>query len=214
MQPAVLRLLRFRPTSPSIDARLRTHVIPQLARRPGMLVAVAGRAGPGTEGTRLLASMWSSAEAMDDALCGDEEADGLPGLEGLVADAHADTLAVAFSLALEGTADAGILRLVRGTTRADALDTYVREAADGTQADRIAGIGPRVLYLAVDPPDRFATLSVWDEWGHVEAATGADLGSVERTRHAELLATWSAEHYEVIPGTVIASPAHAERQPA
>ena len=68
-------------------------------------------------------------------------------------------------------------------------------------------MGPLALYLAIDPPDRFVTLSLWGGWSHVEAATGADLEHVERTRHEERLATWTAEHYEVVPGlAVVISP--------
>jgi hypothetical protein len=37
---------------------------------------------------------------------------------------------------------------------------------------------------------------------------------VERTRPAELLERWSAEHYEVIPGIAIALQDQPERQPA
>jgi hypothetical protein len=37
----------------------------------------------------------------------------------------------------------------------------------------------------------------------VEAATGADAGAVDRTRHPELLETWTARHYEVVPGVAV-----------
>ena len=88
----------------------------------------------------------------------------------------------------------------RGSPAPGQLDGYLDEARAGTLADRAIGEGPLALYLAVDPPDRFVTLSLWGGWSHVEAATGADHEHVDRTRHAERLVTWTAEHYEVIPG--------------
>ena len=102
------------------------------------------------------------------------------------------------------------MRVVSGITRAGQLDGYLDEARAGTLADRAIGEGPLALYLAVDPPDRFVTLSLWGGWSHVEAATGADHEHVDRTRHAERLVTWTAEHYEVIPGLAVVDPAPAE----
>jgi heme-degrading monooxygenase HmoA len=94
-----------------------------------------------------------------------------------------------------------------------AADAYVDAAREGTLADRAAGTGPLALWLAVDRPDRFVTLSLWGDWAHVEAATGADVHRVDRTRHAERLAGWNAEHFEVIPGLAVirSDPASQDR---
>lgn len=215
VQPSALRLFRFRPTSPSFDAKLRARVVPDLLRLPEMLGIVTGRAGPDIDGTRLIASVWSSMQAMEDALgAGGEAGHTDPELFEGTTDAQVDSLCLAFSLPPDRPDDVRILRLVRGTTRPGQLAAYVHEASHGTLTDRASDVGPQALFLAVSEPDRFATLSLWDEWAHVEAATGADVGSVERTRHAELLESWSAEHYEVIPGIPITIAGQPEGQPA
>ena len=100
----------------------------------------------------------------------------------------------------EDGARIAIIRVVRGVTRPGELEAYLDDARAGVLGDRSTGGGPLALYLAIDPPDRFLTLSLWGSWSHVEAATGADHEHVERTRHEERLVTWSAEHYEVVPG--------------
>ena len=126
------------------------------------------------------------------------------------ADGLVERLPVAVTLEPAEASRISILRVVSGITRAGQLDGYLDEARAGTLADRAIGEGPLALYLAVDPPDRFVTLSLWGGWSHVEAATGADHEHVDRTRHAERLATWTAEHYEVIPGLALVDPAPAE----
>lgn len=201
---SVLRIVRFTPHSVGVDTRLRDALVPDLLCRPGIRGVFAGRMGPDDDGPRLLATLWATLDAI---------APGTPGGQGSTAadpeqladvtDREVDTLELAIAMAPLRPADIGILRLVRGEARAGALDEYVRQALDGTIADRERGVGPQALYLATDGSSRFATLSLWDEWSHVEAATGSDVTDADRTRHAELLAQWTAEHYEVVPGIAI-----------
>jgi hypothetical protein len=203
---SVLRLFRFRSAVPGFDARIREVLIPDVVRLSGNLAAYAGRIGPDDDGARLIATVWTSHEAMVAAV--GERFDApvfhpelLPGST----DRELDVLPVACVLQPDRSADAGILRLVTGHIRAGGPDAYIAAVQAGTVADREAGTGPIALYLGVQAPDRFATLSLWDSWDHLERATGADKDAVGRTRHEELLDRWAAEHYEAIPG--IAAPA-------
>ncbi len=215
--PSVLRLLRLQPAHAGFDPMLRDSLVPCLALLPGLLGLFAGRIGPEDTGPRLVASIWASREHMAAGLGGAVLA---PGLDGELADGaiapRLDVHPVRLAIGRAPDADAGILRLVEGTTRRDALDGYVAAVTGGTLADRDAGVGPLALYLGVEPPDRFVTFSLWDSWATIEAATGADVTRIERTRHAEQLVEWSVEHYERIPGVPadlagVTEPPQAER---
>ena len=197
----VLRLFRFRSAAPGFDAKIRDVLIPDVVQLPGNLAAYAGRIGPDDDGTRLIATIWASEEEMVTGVGTDFDhpifhPELLPGS----ADRELDVLPVACVLEPDRFADAGILRLVTGHTLAGGQDAYAAAVHAGASADRAAGVGPVALYLGIQEPDRFATLSLWDSWSHLELATGADTRSVGRTRHEELLDRWSAEHFEAIPG--------------
>src|SRR4051794_8129663 len=60
----VLRLFRFRSAMPGFDATIRDVLIPDVVRIPGNLAAYAGRIGPDDDGTRLIATVWASHDAM------------------------------------------------------------------------------------------------------------------------------------------------------
>jgi heme-degrading monooxygenase HmoA len=186
---------------PGFDAQIRDVLIPDVVRIPGNVAAYAGRIGPDDDGTRIIATVWASEEEMAAGVGIDFEApvfhpELLPGS----ADRELDVLPIACTLPPDRYADAGILRLVTGHTRPGGQQAYVEAVTAGAAADRDAGVGPIALYLGIQAPDRFATLSLWDSWSHLEAATGADTRAVGRTRHEELLDRWAAEHYEAIPG--------------
>lgn len=200
----VLRLVRFRSVGAGFDAALRASLRSALDDVTGLRTIVAGRIGPGEDGERILVSAWDSEDALRDAI-----ADGsapVPVPRDLVDDGAiepVETLPIAIELDLQQEVPIAIIRVVTGITRRGQLDAYVADAREGTLHDRAAGEGPLALYLAIAPPDRFVTISLWGGWSHVEAATGADHEHVDRTRHAERLATWTAEHYEVIPGLAL-----------
>lgn len=207
----VLRVVRFTPQGVGVDTRLRDDLVPDLLRIPGIRGVFAGRMGPGDDGRRLLATVWTSIDAIAPGARGSGGTTGADPEH--LADApgrEAETYPLAIAIAPLGPADIGILRLVRGRTRAGALDEYVRQAREGTITDRVLGVGPRALYLGTDGSSRFTTLSLWDEWSDVEAATGSDATGADRTRHAELLTDWTAEHYEVVPGIAIMAPEDLE----
>jgi heme-degrading monooxygenase HmoA len=197
----VLRLFRFRSAAPGFDAKIRDVLIPDVVRLPGNLAAYAGRIGPDDDGKRLIATVWESRAAMAASVGEGFEAPVFhPELLAGSMDRDLDVLEMACVLPPDRYADAGIVRLVTGQTRPGEIGAYVGAAGAGAASDRDAGVGPVALYLAIREPDRFATLSLWDSWDHLEQATGADTRVVGRTRHDELLDHWEAEHYEAIPG--------------
>ncbi len=210
----VLRLVRFRAVTAGFDAALRDALAPGIGLAPGLRAVFAGRMGPGGDGERLLASVWAGGDAVRAAIDADRApiAADVAALHG-TQDGLAEGLSVAVVLKPVEPSRISIMRVVSGITRAGQLDDYVEDARAGTLADRALGEGPLALYLAIDPPDRFVTLSLWGGWSHVEAATGADHEHVDRTRHAERLATWTAEHYEVIPGLAMVARAPTDAEP-
>jgi len=191
-------LFRFRPAAVGIDRHLREAVMPELLRRPGVVDVFAGRQGPDELGPRIVASVWDHADAgagggpvpvavlrpphLDDAVDGD-----------LVA------APLRFGFRFRATDAATVMRVVEGAARPGSLDAYVAEARAGTLRDAEVGHAPLALYLATMPPDAFLTVSVWADWATVEAATGGSAGRPVATRHTELLAAWSATHYELLP---------------
>jgi len=206
---SVLLLVRFHAVGAGFDAALRHALRPGIGVAPGLCAVFAGRMGPGDEGERLLASVWADDDAAEAAIDADRAPIPLVGALHGTPDGLVERLPVAVTLEPAEASRISIMRVVSGITRAGQLDGYLDEARAGTLADRAIGEGPLALYVAVDPPDRFVTLSLWGGWSHVEAATGADHEHVDRTRHAERLATWAVDHYEVIPGLAVVDPARA-----
>lgn len=139
----VLRVVRFTPQGVGVDTRLRDDLVPDLLRIPGIRGVFAGRMGPGDDGRRLLATVWTSIDAIAPGARGSGGTTGADPEH--LADApgrEAETYPLAIAIAPLGPADIGILRLVRGRTRAGALDEYVRQAREGTITDRVLGVGP------------------------------------------------------------------------
>ncbi len=197
----VLRLFRFRSAVPGFDAQIRDVLVPDVVRIPGNLAAYAGRNGADDDGARLIATVWASHEAMVAGVGADVDHGVFhPELLAGSTDRELHGLAIACALPPDRYAEAGILRLVTGHTRPGAQVAYADAVSAGATADRAAGMGPIALYLGIQAPDRFATLSLWDSWAHLEEATGADIRAVGRTRHEDLLDRWAADHYEAIPG--------------
>ncbi len=203
MNASILRLVRFRPTGPGFDRSLRAILIPDAARLPGNRAVFAGRRGPGEHGSRLVATLWESRRAMVEAV-GEQLDKPLfhPELLDTTTDRSLLTLPIEVAFDPEPDAEVTIIRLVIGRTNRGTLDDYVARARQGTIADRELQVGPQALYLAVDPPDGFVTLSLWETWANVQVATGAEHAEI-RTRHADQLAEWHAEHYEALPDSPI-----------
>jgi hypothetical protein len=202
----VLRVFRFRPVRPAFDVVLRDVMIPDLAGLEGLEATIVGRRGPGELGERIVATIWSSAAAME---AGVGASFDLPIFHPEHFDdteeKRLDIAPIRFCHAGE-SADVGVVRLVLGATRPGARDEYLRAARIGTEADLAEGRGPLSLYLGTLDEDRFATISLWSQWSTVGEATGGSIAHPESTRHAELLVDWHAEHYEVVPGLTSATP--------
>lgn len=201
----VLRLFRFRPVHKGFDAVLRDELVPDLVAFPDLVDAYVGRQGPDEMGERLVASVWESRSAMTAAI-GESfdpptfHAEHLDATTDRVLEIHELHLALRFEGAPAGLQPAtGILRVVRGQVRPGELAMYRDAVRLGTIADAEAGHGPLALYLAVEPPHRFVTMSAWSSWSALEAATGGDVRRPVATRHQERLLAWEAVHYEVLP---------------
>jgi hypothetical protein len=196
---AVLRLFRFRPVDPAFDRILRDTMIPDLVTCRGLLEVFAGRQGPDQTGERIVASVWESRQSMVDAVGSDFDAPRFhPEHFHDTTEKRLDVLPIAFAFAPSPAAPQALLRLVTGRARANRLGAYVERVAGGTTADAAAGRGPLALYLGAGEGDAFATLSAWGQWSKVAEATGGSILRPVTTRHQELLAEWTASHYEAV----------------
>jgi len=202
--PSVMRLLRLQPTGPDavVDADIRRALSGPLRALPGVRAVFAGRREPEEGGERVIVSVWPSLEAMADALDDGRHRDAaeLP----LIADARLAELRVmplALAVEFERSEPSSILRVFSGQTRPGELAPYVEDARSGTYADVMAAHGPAALYLGIEPPDRFLTVSLWTSWDRIQAATGGNVRQPVATRHAHRLAGGSAIHYEILPHT-------------
>lgn len=203
----VLRLFWCRPLRPPFDEILRDAVLPDLRSRPGVVEAYVARKGPTDLGDRLIASLWSSLDAMGEAMGANVEATRFhPELLTELTDHRLEVLPVALVVGAEGSPSVGVLRLARGTLRAVDVAGYATEVRDGVAADRAAGRGPLRLILALPGPGRFVTLSCWAGWAAIEAATGASVREPVRTQREAEVAAFTADHYELLPMPASSSP--------
>jgi hypothetical protein len=113
-------------------------------------------------------------------------------------DRELEILQVAVSLRSDGRGPARIMRMLHGRVRPGELAEYVEEARQGTLADIANGGGPLSLYLGAGEDDTFVTVSIWDGWSAIQAATGGDIARPMATRHPERLVDWEAIHFEII----------------
>ncbi|HSK53079.1 MAG TPA: hypothetical protein VLA44_10010 [Clostridia bacterium] len=205
-----LRLISFRSTADSavLDAALRNGVLAEIARAADVVDAFLARHGPTDPGVRIVATV---REPALDGVAGAKLAEltALSALDGDVFDpAGVDLvrlLPIAFSARFDRAEPPQILRIFRGTVLPGRLDEYIGRAAEGTTIDGRSIEGLCGLYLATEPPDDFVTLSVWRDWGSIELATGGNVRRPMATRHAELIARGTAQHYELVataPGAV------------
>ena len=200
----VLRVFTFRPvgSDAALDATLRDDVLPALLASPSLLDALVGRHDAADEDERVVASVWQSREAMTAEL-GESSlvAPFRPEQAGSISDGRLDVLPVAVSVRVERAEPPSILRVFRGEAREGQLDLYVDEARVGAGADAAANKGLVALYLGIDPPSRFVTVSAWTDWGAIERATGGNVRQPIATRNSLRIVTGTAEHYEILPST-------------
>jgi hypothetical protein len=195
----VLRVFRFRPTTPEFDADLRKVLLPDLIDLPGIIEAYAGRRGDPAPDDRIVASLWVKFDAMASALGEDIEASPFhPEFLGGSTDRTLLTCALDFGDRVDSDEEVRVLRLAEGTVRAGELDEYAKEARAGMIADRASGRGPTALYLARTGSHSFVTLSLWPDWPTLQEATSGNIHQPIATRHADRLVDWTASHYEVI----------------
>lgn len=195
----VLRIFRCRPLRAGFDQTLRDVLLPDMLARPGLSVVYVARQGPDESGDRLVASVWSSVEAMATAMDEDAECSTLHAVRlGETTERRLEVLPVTH--ALHGAeADPTVLRLARGATRDGELDAYTRQVMDGVGLDLEAGHAPIALYYVARPPTDFVTLTVWRRWDDLAIATGTALDRPISTRTMDHLATFDVEHFEVLP---------------
>ncbi len=196
----VLRVFCFRPAEAgsTFDASLRDEIVPEFERLPGLVEGFVGRRGPDEAGERTIVSIWESRDAMARAL-GEEPniPRFLPEFASAVTDHRLEILPVGIAVRFVRSEPPRVLRVFRGRV-ADDLDTYVAEAREGAEEDGRSEHGPCVLYLGVDRPSRFVTVSAWPQWGSIEQSTGADVRHPVATRHPERLIEKAVDHYEIV----------------
>jgi hypothetical protein len=189
------------------DQFVREAMVPGLRAQPAVGYVYAGRAGPDDVGERVVASVWddpkngSAPPALSELLDLERSAS--------IARTTVEVFPLILSLPFELNEEAHILRIFRGQARPGELDLYIAESRDGTYADVASRHGPAALFLGLAEPNGFITVSVWTAWDNIEAATGGDLRTPMATRHAERLASGSATHYEIVPGTALEAPSGA-----
>jgi len=199
----IVRLSVFHPTGDAsmLDATLRDEVLPRLADLGGLVGAWIGRRGADQAHERQLVSVWRSRDALTTAM-GDAvltpDFDRVHGRE--VTAGPCQTLPLAICLEFDRPGTPQVLRIFRGEVRNDELDQYVDEARTGTLSDASTPTGPLALFLGVDPPRRFVTVSIWTDWSAIEATTGGNVHQPVATRHTERLSSATADHYEILGG--------------
>ena len=197
----ILRLFHFRPERLEFDGFLRTQMVPDLRRMPGLLDVHVGRRGPDQGDDRIVVSVWADRASMV-AGVGDSLTNPVfhPDRLADTIDRRLEILEMRIALTFESAEPPVLLRLFRGEVRPGELDDYVTEVTAGTLADADGGGGPCALYLAADPPDGFVTVSLWPSWHAIEVATGGDIHRPMTTKDTRRLVGMEVIHYEVVAG--------------
>lgn len=197
-----------------LDVMIRDLCHTRLRGLSGLRDLHAGRRGPDQADERVIVSVWASQMQMVEALGSGSESEPAE-LETIerTTDIGLEVLPIELSLSFTRPDPPRILRIYRGEVRRGELDSYVREARAGTYADAAARHEPNTLYLAVRPPGEFVTVSFWDDWTRIEAATGSNINDPILTQHGERLARGSAVHYELLPEDATVEASLATRPP-
>jgi len=209
----LIRLFSFRPTWPGdvTDQFLRRQLMPALSELPGVLALYAARGSAETGDERIVVSSWSidagSAAAVELGSLLDAEHDEV------ISEPTVELLSPLIAFDLDRPEPAQILRVFRGTVLAGRLADYIDEAQAATLADVAAEHAPHALYLCPEPPNSFITVSIWAAWERLQAATGGNIRQPLGTRHAQLLASGSVTHYEIVPDTIAGRPGTPADEP-
>jgi hypothetical protein len=202
---AILRLFAFRPlgSGAAFDAALRDAVLPDLLAIAGVRDAYVGRRGPDENGERVIASVWASRREMVTEL-GEASDIGRFHAE-LVHDftsSRLDVLPVHVAVATERSEPPRILRVFRGEVREGETEAYLVEARAGALSDVAMNEGLVALYLGMEWPSRFVTVSAWTGWAAIEEATGGNTRQPLATRNAERLVAYDVGPYEILPNSL------------
>lgn len=186
------------------DQQLRDIVLPGLHAQPGMRYAYPGRTGASDLGQRLVASVWEfegGGEQPPAHLTALLPFEGVAGMS----EVTLELVPLVVNLPFESAEEPRILRVFRGQIGPGGLEYIVQAARDGTYENVVAQHGPAAMFLGVQQPDRFLSVSVWTAWDNIEAATGGNLREPIGTRHLQNLAAGSVEHYEILPNSLFGS---------
>jgi heme-degrading monooxygenase HmoA len=197
---SVLRLFRFRPAHGEFDRVLRTKMLPDLRKLPGLVDVHIGRHGSSELGDRVVASVWQDRDAMVRAMGASLSTSTFhPEHMSETTDQVLEVHELAFAIRFAPPSAATVLRLFRGRVRPGELEPYIEDSRAGTIADTEAGRGPNAIYLAPVEADRFVTLSLWRSWDAIETATGGDVHRPIVTKDPRRIVEMDVIHYEVIP---------------
>lgn len=184
------------------DQFLRRDLLPALVGLPGLAALYTARGSAEAGDERIVVSVWS--RVPDD---GGDLGEALDfELGDVVSEPVVVLLEPAFALEFDRPEPVQILRVFRGTVVPGRLDDYVEEAHSGVLADVAAEHGPHAIYLCRQPPESFVTVSVWSGWDRIQLATGGNLRQPISTQHSHLLASGTADHYEIVPNTIAGRP--------
>ena len=196
--PSVLRLITIgpMPASATFDSMMREEVLPAVLALDDIVDARVGRRfGPADVDERVVATFWTTREAMDAALA------TYP-LTRIEQDVNGKTEILPLAIDLNfGRPDdpARILRIFRGQIRPGELELYVEDARQGATADGATSHGPSAFFLCPLPPSRFVSLSLWGDWTEIELSTGGNIRHPIATHHAERVVSGQAAHFEILP---------------
>jgi hypothetical protein len=194
----LIRLLTFSSGAPGevTDQFVRQTLLPELVGRPGLRHAYVGRAG-GDPGRRVVLSVWAGHDRGD---LGEQQ----PWETGaVIGEARVELYPASVALNFATPDGAQIMRVFRGQSKEGRSAEYLDAVRDGTLADVAAGRGPVALFLGMIDDHRFVTASIWPDWERIQAATGGNIRQPIATRHRDLLIEGDAEHYEIVPNTMV-----------
>lgn len=210
-----LLLRLFTSPAPAFDAvfdsAVRDVLVPAYLGTAGIVDVLAGR--DGETGERVIVSVWDDERPAENA---DGQAPGsLEALDDRIPPGDARVLPIAVAIRSEDRERTPhVIRLFEGRVRDGELSSYIENVREGAREDAAAG-GPIALYLAPEGDRSFVTVSAWADWGAIERATGGDIREPRRTRHAELLESWTVRHFEAVELAPTTQPsAVGEAEPA
>ena len=199
----LLRLLGFRPEAQTevTDRYIREQLEPSLLGNDELRFLFSGRSRDDHGEMRQVVSVWETGTADEHDLASRLRRPFECERSDLVKARHIAVVPISFVRTTD-LAEASILRVFRGRTHADALDTYLEEARARSEVKGAESRRARAVFMAARPPDEVMAISIWPDWDTVSEATGGNLQTPIATRHPEHLKSWEASHYEVIPMTV------------